>query len=159
MMIDIAINGGSGYHLDYLLYNAPQKLERFLVDVFVLQLLYYIFVNVPKLAVLVLYHRLFSVRKYISWVTTALSIILVVYTIISVLLTIFACGTHVDSYWNLPLSEAGCIDVDALQVYTSIPNIVTDVLILLVPMPALWNLHVRLSVKIGIALTFLIGSL
>lgn len=146
--------------MDYLLYNHPAKVQRFLIDVFALQIIYYTFINVPKLAVLVLYHRLFSVRTVISWVTRILMVVLVLYTIISVFLSIFACGRHVDDFYSETANTAQqCIDVNAMQIYTSIPNIVTDVLILLVPMPVAFGLRVRMSVKLGIAVTFLMGSL
>jgi hypothetical protein len=146
--------------MDYLLFNHPEKVQRFLIDVFALQIIYYTFINVPKLAVLVLYHRLFSVRRGITWVTRILMAVLVLYTIISVFLSIFACGRHVDAFYSEdPNAAKQCIDMDAMQIYTSIPNIVTDVLILLVPMPVAFGLRVRMSVRLGIAMTFLMGSL
>ncbi|CRG91967.1 hypothetical protein PISL3812_09021 [Talaromyces islandicus] len=159
--LDLAVNGGSGYHMDYLLYNHPEKLQRFLVDVFALQIIYYTFLNVPKLAVLVLYQRLFSVRYLTTWATRILMAVLVLYTIVSVFLSIFACGRHVDAFYSEDPNAAKqwCIDVNAMQIYTSIPNIVTDVLMLLVPMPVAFGLRVRMSVKLGIAVTFLMGSL
>ncbi|QKX54259.1 uncharacterized protein TRUGW13939_01344 [Talaromyces rugulosus] len=158
--IDLGVNGGSGYHMDYLLFNHPEKVQRFLVDVFALQIIYYTFLNVPKLAVLVLYHRIFSVRRGIIWVTRILMAVLVLYTIVSVFLSIFACGRHVDAFYSEdPKAAKQCIDMDAMQIYTSVPNIVTDVLILLVPMPVAFGLRVRMSVRLGIAMTFLMGSL
>ena len=152
---DIAVNGGSGYHIDYLAINQPQKISRFAVDVFALQLVYYVFINVSKLAILVLYQHIFSMQTHTLLLTRILMGMLILYTLISVLLTIFSCGRHVDLFWDLNGPPAGtCIDIDSMQVYTSVPNIVIDVLILTIPLPVLWRLRVRTSVKVGIALTF-----
>jgi hypothetical protein len=43
--------------------------------------------------------------------------------------------------------------------YGSIPNIVTDVVMLILPMPLIWGLHVSTKVKIGLLVTFLLGSM
>jgi hypothetical protein len=43
--------------------------------------------------------------------------------------------------------------------YGSIPNIVTDVMMLILPMPLIWSLHVSPKVKIGLLVTFLLGSM
>jgi hypothetical protein len=43
--------------------------------------------------------------------------------------------------------------------YGSIPNLVTDVVVLILPLPLVWGLHVSSKEKIGLLVTFLLGSM
>lgn len=51
------------------------------------------------------------------------------------------------------------IDNEALSIWGSLPNIVTDVAMLILPMRVVWNLHLATRLKVGLAITFLVGSL
>lgn len=141
----MTVNGGSGHHEAYL-NSQPQTLRRGGIDSFAIIVVYYAFVNIPKLAVLTLYHRLFSMHPYVILAIRLLIGVLIIQTLISVLLLLLTL-------------KINSINPNYLQIYTSVPNIVTDILMLLLPMPVVWRLHVPRSVKLGIALTFLVGSL
>ena len=67
----------------------------------------------------------------------------------------FNC-TPVEKYWNTELPGT-CIDTYYGFLGASIPNFVTDVLLLLLPLPVLWRLHIPSRSKIGIILVFLCG--
>ena len=141
----MTVNGGNGHHEAYLS-SQPQTLRRGGIDSFAMMVVYYAFVNIPKLAVLTLYHRLFSMHPYVILSIRLLTGALIIQTLIAVLLLLLTLRIH-------------SIDPNYLQIYMSVPNIVTDVLMLLLPMPVVWRLHLPRSVKLGIALTFLVGSL
>ena len=42
--------------------------------------------------------------------------------------------------------------------YWSVPNIVTDVVMLILPMPVIWRLKISRAQKAGLTVTFLLGS-
>ena len=52
-----------------------------------------------------------------------------------------------------------CNNIEAHFIYASIPNIVTDVAMILLPIPVVWNLHVPRHVKLGLVMTFLVAGM
>ena len=60
--------------------------------------------------------------------------------------------------WNKSI-EGKCIHVPGLLNADGIFNTLSDFLILLVPVKALWTLRMKKSKKIGIALLFTVGSM
>lgn len=61
--------------------------------------------------------------------------------------------------WNKKIPGGRCISQAYLFRYGSIPNIVTDVPLLILPMPLVWKLHVSAKVKAGLFVTFLLGGM
>ena len=51
------------------------------------------------------------------------------------------------------------MDVASFYVYCSIPNIITDVVILLLPLPMIFTLHISQSQKLGLSMVFLLGTM
>ncbi len=73
--------------------------------------------------------------------------------------TIFQCSP-VAYAWNKSVSDHGkCINVVAYFRWISLPNILTDLVMLVLPLPLLWKLHTSLGQKIGLTFIFVIGSL
>ena len=62
----------------------------------------------------------------------------------------------VDKYWKPKLSGT-CIDTYEAFLGASIPNLITDFFLLLLPLPMLWRLHISWRSKIGLILVFLCG--
>ena len=60
--------------------------------------------------------------------------------------------------WN-PTLPGYCNNLEAHLIYGGIPNTITDVAMLLLPLPALSKLNVEKHVKVGVIATFLIGLL
>lgn len=48
---------------------------------------------------------------------------------------------------------------EAFVRWSTLPNILTDVIMLILPLPSIWNLQLRTPLKIGLTITFLTGSL
>ena len=74
------------------------------------------------------------------------------------LVTIFQCNP-ISGFWNRNL-PARC---DVKQTYfclgTAIPNIVTDVALLVLPIPYIWRIQRPTSQKIALAGIFMLGGL
>ncbi len=60
----------------------------------------------------------------------------------------------IDSY-----PKGGCGNVAAAYFSVSIPNILTDIIILVLPMHASWNLQTQTAQKTGLTITFLSGCM
>jgi hypothetical protein len=74
------------------------------------------------------------------------------------LISAFQC-TPVSAFWNTIDYNTRCHYQDFLIVWSGLPNIITDALMLALPLPAIWKLHAAKSIKVGLTITFLVGSL
>lgn len=60
--------------------------------------------------------------------------------------------------WNHSL-DGVCIDTWTFYIAGSAPSVVTDFAILILPLPAVWNLQMGTPQKVSVAGMFLLGSL
>lgn len=51
-----------------------------------------------------------------------------------------------------------CVDSFALFIASSVTNVITDVIMLIIPLFAIWNLHMATKRKVGIAAIFAVGT-
>lgn len=72
------------------------------------------------------------------------------------LITIFECVPQAD-IWNPQSTERRCIDFNAAYVVTGAANVLSDLLILLLPMLAIWRLQMEPKRKLGVAAVFATG--
>ena len=122
-----------------------------------ISILYFGSINIPKLAILALYRRLFP-QKGIRIVIHTLMGILIAQTIAIVVAAFVACIPFAAN-WDPTLPGAVCINKEALFIWSSFPNILTDIVMLVLPIRIVWNLHITTRLKIGLTLTFMVGSL
>lgn len=62
--------------------------------------------------------------------------------------------------WDKSQLHGWCIPQEPhLRYGTSLTDIVTDVVMLILPIPLVWNLQTSRKVKIGLMVTFLTGSM
>ncbi|KAH7355644.1 hypothetical protein BKA66DRAFT_613435 [Pyrenochaeta sp. MPI-SDFR-AT-0127] len=124
--------------------------------VYVAELFYYIIQLSLKSSILAFYWRLFNVsmRVPIYFVTC----FVVAWFIASILVTAFQC-VPVASLWEPALrASARCVDLAPFFFGTSIPNILADLFLLMLPMPYVWGLKITLVKKIVIIGFFFLGG-
>ena len=56
-------------------------------------------------------------------------------------------------------TQGTCLDLKALLLATAIINILTDIAVLVLPMPIVWNLKIQRSQKVAVSGIFLLGGL
>ena len=118
---------------------------------------YAIAVTFPKLSILAMYLRIFSVPFY-RMITYFVIYILVISSTILFMMMLFQC-TPVDYFWDKTIVGGKChFDIEKLFLYASLPNIITDVVMLLLPLPFIFRLNMTRKVKIGLGVTLLTGS-
>lgn len=122
-----------------------------------ISLLYFWAVSIPKIAILVLFHPLFPDRRFRRTVVT-LTGVLIALTLTTGITAFSACRPFAAN-WNPKLPGAFCLDKEGLFRWASFPNILTDVIMLVLPMPTIWNLHTSFRLKLGLIATFAVGSL
>ena len=70
---------------------------------------------------------------------------------------IFTC-VPVRATWD-PTVAGRCINIQKFFIGIAVPNIVTDVALLTIPLPYLWNLQLAIPKKIAIVFVFMLGGL
>ena len=141
-------------------YEPIEKPEQFytqlvpvLKSIYAVELLGIAGYTLPKMSLLCLYLRIFTVRAF-RIATYVLLGILVAFWISFALANIFQC-TPVNYWWNRLIPGGKCINIDLFFRAYSPPNIITDVLILLLPIRFVWKLEATKAKKIGLTLIFL----
>ncbi|GME26016.1 hypothetical protein GTA08_BOTSDO08397 [Neofusicoccum parvum] len=120
-----------------------------------LECVYLVAVALLKLSLLALYFRLFPTREFkIS--TYILGGIIILWCIALNCVAIFQCNP-VKKSW-LPMTPGTCINLKAAFIGNAIPNIITDVIILLLPVRQVWKLQVRPAQRASLLAMFLLGG-
>lgn len=109
-----------------------------------------------KISLLMLFHRIFITPGF-RMATKIIGAIVILWWIGTILADTLIC-IPVAHLWN-PEIPAHCGNKLLLDVIPPIPWIVTDLAILLMPMPMVYKLHVPGFQRLGLAGLFLLGSL
>ncbi len=110
------------------------------------QTLYFTNVAIPKFAILVFYKRLFPLRvvQYIIYITS----------------TILLCGTVANTVTFLVEYDVRGTQIKrTFLAWASVVNMVTDCIILVLPLPIIWKLPNSVRIKIALTSLFVIGGL
>ncbi|KAH9203607.1 hypothetical protein DL95DRAFT_377608 [Leptodontidium sp. 2 PMI_412] len=148
----IGIHYGMGKHAAAL---TTPEIVSYAKSLIAFECLYVTCICFTKLALLLMYLRIFPVRniKIGAYVIGALSIS---WGISIIMVSIFQC-TPIERTWN-PTIHGHCINLKASFIGNAIPNILTDVAILALPMQQVWALHTTVLQKTQISFVFLLGS-
>ena len=140
----------STLHLQSLIVLAHSKL------VVAGQIVYNPAVVAIKSSILLLYRRLFPGRHFqiVLWCVGGF---VLSYSFAQSVVEVFECSP-VNSLWN-PQVKGKCINLSAELVASSVLNVVTDVFILVLPLPILWRLQISLERKLELIGIFSLGGL
>lgn len=108
------------------------------------------------MSLLILYHRIF-ITKAFRLVTKILVVVLALWWIGTILADNLIC-IPVSHNWD-PTVPAHCGSKHLIAIIPPIPWIVTDVVVLLMPLGMVWKLHLPVLQRIGLVGLFLLGSL
>ena len=110
----------------------------------------------PKISICCMYLALFRPNIYLRRATYSMIAFLVANAVAWFVPTAAVCRP-ISAFWNQ--EPAKCINVDVFGVWISLPNIVSDLAILILPLPVLWKMQIKRSKKLGLTVTFLVGSM
>ncbi|KAF2805106.1 uncharacterized protein BDZ99DRAFT_450637 [Mytilinidion resinicola] len=147
---------GVGRHLAANYIYHPEKLEAWRKGIFACVWLWALAVCLPKLSILGFYLRFFQ-RRVERMVTYSLMFIVGATFIATGVATTFQCSP-VAFQWDKTIPNGRCFNVLAFYRWMSFPNILTDAVILVLPLPMIWRLHTSTNTKIGIMMMFMTGS-
>ncbi|KAF2760389.1 hypothetical protein EJ05DRAFT_498347 [Pseudovirgaria hyperparasitica] len=111
-----------------------------------------------KISMLNLYTRIFSTKSYkiSAWVVEGM---VFAWYIAVVGVSIFSCYP-IQGFWNKAMvPPAKCIRTKLFFVGNAMPNLATDMIILILPIRGIWALRLTISQRISLSFLFLLGSL
>ena len=154
--IAMVSNAGVGRHLAAVLIEDPRKLVNWFKSIYALEWLFFTSVAIPKISILLLYLRIFTTRgaRITCYVTIG---VIVANWIAYVLAATFQC-TPVAYQWDKKIPDGHCFDISAFYKSSSVPNIATDLVVLMLPIPTVLALKASLIRKLGLMFVFLTGS-
>lgn len=144
--------GGAGRHTAAL---EPKILVRWLKLDVAEEFIYNFSIFFPKLSILFLYARIFSTRNYRFAIWTIGSIVIL--TCLSGQIMGVAICRPFSYVWDKSDSNGHCGNLAAAYRYISVPNLLTDICILILPLHGVWHLQTKRIHKIGLTATFLLG--
>jgi hypothetical protein len=115
-------------------------------------------VSLGKLAICCFYRRLFPQKPVLVAVATTAAI-LVGNAVASTVAVLAACKPFEANWGSAEVQATQCIDKEALFVWATLPNILTDAVLLVIPIPIVLRLHASNGLKVGLLATFLFGSM
>ncbi|TGO77085.1 hypothetical protein BELL_0124g00230 [Botrytis elliptica] len=145
-----------GHHL---LWIQPVKLVIGLKVFYAIDLINILALSIPKLAIFFLYKRLFIISKLTNHAIKGATYAVYFFIIVLEAIAIFQCVPISDAFKTGPRNSHRCIDNTAVLTWATVPSIMTDIVIFLIPVPVVWKLNVPLRVKIELAVEFIIGGL
>jgi hypothetical protein len=113
-------------------------------------------VTPAKVSILLFYVRIFSIRTFRIFAYIVGAIVLG-HGIGVLFAAIFQCSPIAHT-WD-PEIGGTCFNQQSFYRWVSPPNILTDVLILVMPLPYVWRLHTSLGHKLALTGVFFLGSL
>lgn len=113
----------------------------------------------PRLTLLTLYFRIFEKHRVYRVACYTLMALIIGLAIALILVDIFIC-VPVGSLWSLTATaeDSSCLSFAKFYRYSSLPNPILDVMMLALPQPIVWKLQLSTQARIGLAVTFLTGS-
>ena len=108
-----------------------------------------------KVAVLILFYRIFIQRGF-RLAALALGAITTLWWLGTLLADILICLPPAYN-WN-PTIEAQCGNKQLLWIIPPIPWIITDLAVVILPLPVIWELHMPLFQRMGLVALFLLGG-
>ena len=146
-----------GHHLPWVETFAPLSLVTYAKIQVTFEFSYVLGFTFPKLAILCLYLNIFVERSHRR--TTYLLIGLVSAAGLGIIIACAVQCVPLAYLWDKKGHPNGhCIEANLLWRYSTLPNIIVDAAMFLLPLPCLWKLQLSWKDKVGLGITFMTGS-
>lgn len=131
------------------------RYQYFNTMIMVASILYVPCLGLAKFSILFLYKKL-SQLKWFNTCVYILMTIVISYSVGIIFALIFPCNP-IPANWDLSVTGK-CIDKAGIYLATAAINVITDLLILTLPIPMILRLNMPRSKKIGLVIVFIVGS-
>ncbi|KAJ6004769.1 hypothetical protein N7540_012568 [Penicillium herquei] len=145
------ILSGMGLHADTLSTKSLLTIEKISMAY---ECVYCTTVSLIKISILLIYTRIFPTRGF-RIASIVLGITIALWALALICLQILQCSP-LSRAWNNSISGT-CIDLKGLFIGNGVPNIITDIAILSLPVHAVWRMHASTSHFLSIISIFIFG--
>lgn len=171
--------GGVGRHLPIVMIEDPTTLGRSLLVgksnpsnhprrrffsaecslqyLFAAEFVYGTVILTVKVSILSLYYRIFPTRS-MKFSTLVLGAMTLAWWAAVVLVSAFQCSP-IQKTWHPLMMGGHCLNKNTFFLGNAIPNIVLDVLFLILPIREVWGLQLDMAQKLAILSIFMLGGL
>ncbi|KAB5531361.1 hypothetical protein GE09DRAFT_1177404 [Coniochaeta sp. 2T2.1] len=144
-------SAGMGIHADKVPMDDMVRMAKFLV---VAEVLYVYNLVWTKIAILLMYYRIFHFPYFKKW-AYGIGAFIIAWVITITFLFIFIC-VPVEKLWY-PDLPGRCISQVGTWIANAASTIISDLVILCLPIPQVWSLQLRVTEKIAVTLAFSLG--
>ncbi|KAF4786043.1 integral membrane protein [Colletotrichum scovillei] len=128
---------------------------KFLKVLVAQQILWAISLSLCKISILLLYSKLFSTR-FMILSARILAAFTMMWVMVTVLIAFFICIPLSDN-WLLDLKNRHCGNQPAADGTMGVLNMITDIIVLVMPISHLWSLRLEMYKKVALIVTFSLG--
>ncbi|KAI0169259.1 hypothetical protein GGR52DRAFT_593034 [Hypoxylon sp. FL1284] len=153
--IFVVVQGKAGRHLLVVLVEYPDALDRLFLWVFIGEYAYFTVIALIKLSILALYRQTFPTRNMKMSCKVVGAVVLI--WCLAVLTTTTVQCQPIRKAWLTSLEEGTCLNKNTFFVANAVPNIVTDVVMLVLPVYEISKLRMKVAKKILLSLIFILG--
>lgn len=150
--------GGVGRHIQYWELYDPSVVDANMKIQTATDFIYPAGVTLPKVCILMLYLRIFIERKVIVATKIVIAVIIASWFGTGIIFNLAVCQP-IAYRWDKSIPGGHCADIVDAYPWASLPNIVTDLAVILLPLSSIYGLRMSRANRIGIFLTFLAGGL
>ena len=147
---------GTGRHMAFVLSADPAMISEHFKGIMIQEVLHPAAVAFPKLVVVLLYLHILTNKWERIAAKTLIFLIFATWLSFSVAV-MFQCMPF-DFNWDKTNPNGKCFNLQVFANSSSVPNIVTDLAVLILPLRMVWCLKISVGRKIGLLLIFLTGS-
>ncbi|KAH8589188.1 hypothetical protein B0O99DRAFT_637440 [Bisporella sp. PMI_857] len=149
--------GGVGLHQAHVEMINPKLLTGWAKGILTIELIYLTAVALPKMSVLCLFLRIFTTKA--SRRLTQSTMILITVNWFAFMVASCNQCKPLAYWWDRTIPGGKCFDVQAFYRIMCVPNIVTDVIVMLLPIKSIVELKLPTIKKLALLIIFLTASL
>ncbi|KAH7123531.1 hypothetical protein B0J11DRAFT_314047 [Dendryphion nanum] len=154
---------GVGHHAEYFMYVRPDLLTVFFQIAWWYAWIVVIAYSSIKISIAFFLLRLADHRRHWRFVLYGIIVILVLFTLGSVLSLILQC-VPVSAAWDFalrpPIGTAKCYSISTFRntgIFNSVFNLFTDLLLAILPVPMIWKLQTNVRTRISLCVILGLG--
>jgi hypothetical protein len=134
----------------------PEHFAHIRNSQFIMDMVYLVGIMWAKISILLLYVKVFHIRRRFRWFCYFMMAITSAYCTTFFFIYAFDCKP-VYYNWHFDPMHYDCIDITHVKMATGAVNILTDLIIVLMPLPLVLQLHLAKAQKVGLFLVFSTG--
>ena len=140
----------------YIVTVDPAKISEHFKCIMISEVLHPAAVAFPKLLVVLLYLHILT-NKYERMAAKVLIALIFATWLGYTIAVMFQCMPFAFN-WDKTIANGRCFDVQAYANSSSVPNIFTDLAVLVLPLRTVWGLKISIGRRVGLLFIFLTGS-